>query len=90
VLGSARRIGGMSLDDDLNFPVVAAAGRRGAAVAELSARVAEHLGFHPADVERLRGLAPLCEHGTARLPRDITPDELQIIEFVDAFVGAGA
>jgi hypothetical protein len=82
-------IGDMSLNDDLNLPP-AATSRRCLAVAELSARVAEHLGFHPADVARLRGFAPLCDQGTARLPRDITPDERQIIEFVDAFVGAGA
>jgi hypothetical protein len=81
----------MSLNDDLNLhPVAQDDYRRAATVAKLSARVAEHLGFHPADVERLRGVGPLCTAGTARLPLDITPDERQIIEFVDAYVSVGA
>ena len=78
------------MNDDVDFPPAVTTGQRGMAVAELSARVAEHLGFHPADVARLRGFAPLCDRGTARLPRDITPDERQIVEFVDALVGASS
>jgi hypothetical protein len=83
-------IRGMSLNDDIDLRPGHATTQRGLAVAELSARVAEHLGFHPADVARLREFAPLCDRGTARLPRDITPDERQIIEFVDRFVDTGA
>ncbi len=81
-------IGGMSLNDEVHISPPAPA-HRGLTVAELSARVAQHLGFHPADVERLRGFAPLCDRGTARLPRDLTPDERQIVEFADAYVSAG-